>query len=180
MSVTGADRPSLAAQDAIGRLGPGNLVPCLGALEGAMIRGSLSHLDLTVVDLQRSVDFYHRVLGWLGYRGLDEVGAGAPCWGISEPCGGFFTIALKPARAESRTTGHDRYAPGLHHLAFHADSRDDVDAFHDFLLGIGATILDPPAEYDYTPGYYAVFFADPDGIKLEVVFEPELRGRANP
>ena len=42
---------------------------------------------------------------------------------------------------------------------------------------IGATILDPPAEYGYTPGYYAVFFADPDGIKLEVVFEPELRGR---
>ena len=34
-----------------------------------------------------------------------------------------------------------------------------------------------PAEYGYTPGYYAVFFADPDGIKLEVVFEPQLRGR---
>jgi len=42
---------------------------------------------------------------------------------------------------------------------------------------IGATILDAPAEYDYTPGYYAVFFADPDGLKLEVVHEPALRGR---
>jgi glyoxylase I family protein len=41
----------------------------------------------------------------------------------------------------------------------------------------GIPILDPPAEYDYTPGYYAVFFADPDGLKLEVVFEPQLRGR---
>ncbi len=45
-------------------------------------------------------------------------------------------------------------------------------------MSISATILDPPGEYDYTPGYYAVFFADPDGLKLEVVHEPELRGRA--
>jgi catechol 2,3-dioxygenase-like lactoylglutathione lyase family enzyme len=118
------------------------------------------------------------VLGRLGYRRLDEVGAGVPCWGISDASGGFFTIALKPARPESRTARHDRYAPGLHHLALHADSREDVDGFHGFLLAIGATILDRPAEYGYTPGYYAVFFADPDGIKLEVVFEPQLRGRA--
>jgi glyoxylase I family protein len=144
-----------------------------------MVRGSLSHIDLTVTDLKSSVEFYDRVLGRLGYRRLDEVGAGAPCWGVSDAGGGFFTIALKPARPGSRTT-HDRYAPGLHHLAFHADSREDVDRFHDFLLDIGATILDPPAEYAYTPGYYAVFFADPDGIKLEVVFEPQLRGRATP
>jgi glyoxylase I family protein len=144
-----------------------------------MIRGSLSHVDLTVADLPRSVDFYDRVLGRLGYRRMDRVGAGAPCWGISASCGGFFTIALKAASPESRASAHDRYAPGLHHLAFHADSREDVDELHGFLLGIGATILDPPAEYDYTPGYYAAFFADPDGIKLEVVFEPELRGCAS-
>jgi glyoxylase I family protein len=143
-----------------------------------MIRGSLSHVDLTVTDLASSVDFYDRVLGRLGYRRLDDVGAGAPCWGISDSGGGFFTIALKPARPESRSTGHDRYAPGLHHLAFHADSRPDVDAVHEYLLEIGAAVLDAPAEYGYTPGYYAVFFADPDGIKLEVVFEPGLRGRA--
>jgi glyoxylase I family protein len=144
-----------------------------------MVRGSLSHLDLTVTDLKSSVEFYERVLLRLGYRRLDEAGAGAPCWGISDAGGGFFTIALKPARPGSRTA-HDRYSPGLHHLAFHADSREDVDRFHGFLLDIGATVLDPPAEYGYTPGYYAVFFADPDGIKLEVVFEPQLRGRIAP
>ena len=144
-----------------------------------MIRGSLSHVDLTVADLTSSVDFYDRVLGRLGYRRMDGVGAGAPCWAIADACGGFFTIALKPARPESKAARHDRYAPGLHHLAFHADSRADVDRFHDFLREIGATVLDAPAEYGYTPGYYAVFFADPDGIKLEVVFEPQLRGRAD-
>jgi catechol 2,3-dioxygenase-like lactoylglutathione lyase family enzyme len=145
-----------------------------------MIRGLLSHVDLTVTDLQRSVGFYDRVLGRLGYRRMDGVGAGAPCWAIADASGGFFTIALKPARTESTGDRHDRYAPGLHHLAFHADSRADVDRFHDFLLDIGATVLDAPAEYDYTQGYYAVFFADPDGIKLEVVYEPQLRGGVDP
>lgn len=142
-----------------------------------MIRGSPSHVDVTVADLERSAEFYNGVLGRLGYRRLDEVGAGAPCWGLSDSDGGFFTIALKAVRPASDTNKHNRYAPGLHHFAFHADSRADVDEFHDFLISVGATILDPPTEYGYTPGYYAVFFTDPDGIKLEVVFEPQLRGR---
>ena len=144
-----------------------------------MIRGSPSHLDLTVTDLKRSVEFYDGVLGWLGYRRLDELGAGAPCWGISDPDGAFFTVALKASLPENRHVKHDRYAPGLHHFALHVDSRDDVDRFYDFLLGFGAVILDPPAEYGYTPGYYAVFFADPDGIKLEAVYKPRLRGRVS-
>jgi glyoxylase I family protein len=138
-----------------------------------MVRGSLSHVDLTVGDLKRSIDFYDRVLGWLGYRRLESVGAGSVCWGIADFYGGFFTIALKSAPPESKTAKHNRYAPGLHHLAFHADSREDVNEFYGFLLNNGMPILDPPAEYGYTPGYYAVFFTDPDGIKLEVVFEPE-------
>ena len=68
---------------------------------------------------------------------------------------------------------HDRYAPGLHHVAWHADSRGDVDNLHRLLIEIGATVLDPPADCPtYGDGYYAVFFADPDGIKLEFVHLP--------
>jgi len=141
-----------------------------------MIRGAPSHVDLTVSDVERSRVFYDRVLGRLGYAPLFEAGAGAPCWGITDAAGGVFSIALQPARPERADEPHDRLAPGLHHLAFHADGRADVDAFHTFLRTLDATILDVPAEYDYTPGYYAVFFADPDGLKLEVVFEPALRG----
>jgi glyoxylase I family protein len=141
-----------------------------------MIRGSLSHLDLTVGDLSRSVRFYDRILNHLGYRAAPEVAAGAPCWILQDAHGGTSSIALISARPGSAST-HDRYAPGLHHVAFHADSRADVDAFYGYLQEIGATILDAPSEYDYTPGYYAVFFADPDGLKLELVFEPQLRGR---
>ena len=39
----------------------------------------------------------------------------------------------------------------------------------------GGKILDPPSEYAYWPGYYSVFFTDPDGIKLEVVMNPQHR-----
>jgi len=48
----------------------------------------------------------------------------------------------------------------------------EVDRFFRFLGNSNVQVLDPPAEYDHTPGYYAVFFADPVGLKLELVFEP--------
>jgi predicted lactoylglutathione lyase len=48
-----------------------------------------------------------------------------------------------------------------------------VDALHALLQKIGAEILDPPAHYpEYSEGYYAVFFADPDGLKLEYCHVP--------
>lgn len=128
-----------------------------------------------MTDLARSSRFYDRVLGKLGFQRLDALGAGAPCWGLADPDDGHFNIALQ--QAFPGLPAHDRRGPGLHHVAFHADSRADVDAFHTFLVEADLPVLDPPAEYDYTPGYYAVFFPDPDGMKLEVVFEPALRGR---
>ena len=61
--------------------------------------------------------------------------------------------------------------PGIHHLALRAKSREDVDELYRVLLKIKAEILEVPREYpEYEPGYYAVFFLDPDGIKLEFVF----------
>jgi predicted lactoylglutathione lyase len=48
-----------------------------------------------------------------------------------------------------------------------------VDSLYELLKEIGAQILDPPAEYPYFPGYYAVYFNDPDGVKLEFVFWPQ-------
>jgi hypothetical protein len=48
-----------------------------------------------------------------------------------------------------------------------------VDRFHEFLVREGIPVLDAPAEYpEYGAGYYAVFFADPDGMKLELVHFP--------
>lgn len=139
-------------------------------MPGRPARGFPSHVDLTVSDLERSVAFYGSLLTHLGFVRSTEYAGEVPNWTRADG-GATFSIGLHAAR---RRMPHDRYAPGLHHLAFHAGSRGEVDAVHELVRSTGAAVLDPPAEYDYTPGYYAVFFADPDGLKLEVVFEPRL------
>ena len=129
------------------------------------MRGQMHHLDLTVQDLARSTPLYDTVLGFLGYRCVRRDATGV-VWDLTLP-NGVCSIAIKPARREQ---AHDRYTPGLHHFAWNAESRADVDRLHVRLVEAGATILDAPAEYpQYGAGYYAVFFADPDGLKLEFV-----------
>jgi catechol 2,3-dioxygenase-like lactoylglutathione lyase family enzyme len=135
-----------------------------------MHSGFINHLDLTVTNLARSCTFYDKVLGRLGYRRAAEYEGDVPCWALTRS-GVTLSIGLHTARVE---VPHNRYAAGLHHLAFHLSSRSEVDAFHEFLVGERVVILDAPNEYDYTPGYYAVFFADPDGIKFELVHEPRF------
>jgi len=135
-------------------------------MEPAEVLG-IEHIDLTVNDLKKSAEFYDRVLGALGFRRLDEDDAGEHDirWGKAH-----LTIAIRAATRENAGAIYDRYRVGLHHLAFKVRSREQVDAFHQFLRGEGLPVLDAPAEYpQYGKGYYAVFFADPDGIKLEVV-----------
>ena len=84
--------------------------------------------------------------------------------------GGHCSIGIKPARSAQK---HDRHSCGLHHFAWAADNRGDVDRLHRRLLKAGVTILDAPAEYPaYGAGYYALFFADPDGLKFEFVHYP--------
>jgi len=83
------------------------------------------------------------------------------------------SVTLRAAKEESLSKTHDCNAPGLNHVAFNADNREEVDRLHNLLKEIGATILDPPAEYPYSPGYYAVYFADPDALKFEFVFWPQ-------
>ena len=77
-----------------------------------------------------------------------------------------------PFRESQTPDGVDRYRVGLHHLAFRADSRAAVDERALWLRELDAEIESGPEEYPYSPGYYAVFFADPDGIKLEIVHNP--------
>jgi catechol 2,3-dioxygenase-like lactoylglutathione lyase family enzyme len=124
------------------------------------------HVDLTVNDVARSLPFYAQVLGWLGFHRKPDTDI--PVW-ESEHAG----VAIRPPSPEHGTERFDRYRVGLHHLAFRVRSRADVDRFHDRLVAAGFTVLDAPAEYpQYGDRYYAVFFADPDGMKLEVVHFP--------
>jgi catechol 2,3-dioxygenase-like lactoylglutathione lyase family enzyme/diadenosine tetraphosphate (Ap4A) HIT family hydrolase len=128
---------------------------------------ALHHIDLTVADLERSTRYYAAVLPILGFERIADAEDG-PLWRKAG-----FEFGLQGARGAGRQRLHDRYSPGLHHLAFAAAAPGAVDAAHQSLVALGIEILDPPARYDrYLPGYYAVFFADPDGIKLEYVYTP--------
>ena len=132
------------------------------------MRGLVHHIDLTVTEKERSRRFYDAVLGFLGYRRSADYDHGSDWDRDGEP---FHSIGIIEAHGDGAARVHDRTSPGLHHLAWSAESRDDVDALHDLLGDIGAEVLDAPTDYPrYGATYYAVFFADPDGLKLEFVF----------
>lgn len=129
-------------------------------------RPGIDHIDLSVSDLDRSVAFYDAVLTELGFKKVSE--NGTVDWRGSD-----MEIGVRAAETLGDPAPYDRYRVGLHHLAFRAESRAAVDRFHDFLTQHGFDVLDAPTDYpEYGQGYYAVFFADPDGIKLEVVYRP--------
>ncbi len=141
-----------------------------------MRSSGVHHVDLVVSSVERSLPFYRDLLGPLGFHRIGEVEGerGETIWYFAGP-GSSVGIRKAPgSRADQRIGGIDRYELGLHHLAFEAGSRAVVDERHDWLVTTGAVIESPPREYAYSPGYYAVFFNDPDGIKLEIVHMPGL------
>jgi catechol 2,3-dioxygenase-like lactoylglutathione lyase family enzyme len=128
------------------------------------------HVDLVVSSIERSLPFYRELLGPLGWHRISEVEGerGETIWYLGGPGTG---IGLR----EAQTRGdYDRYRVGLHHLALEAMSRAAVDERYRWLLESRTEIESPPREYGYIPGYYAVFFYDPDRIKLEIVHVPGL------
>lgn len=151
------------------------------------VTGPLSHLDISVGHPARSIAFYDAFLTALGFRRTDgftpEFSGANPtraCWQLETESGASFQIEIRPSRSENRDRRYDRYAPGPHHIAFHAESPARVREVHAVMLAAGAEVLDAPADYSgrpgYAQGYFAAFYADPDGVKLEVVYEP----RSNP
>jgi glyoxylase I family protein len=129
------------------------------------------HVDLVVSSIERSLPFYTELLGPLGYHRVGEVEGerGETIWYITGP-----GTAIGLREAQSKSEPYDRYRVGLHHLAFEADSRAQVDERFAWARARGAEIESEPQEYTYMPGYYAVFFYDPDGLKLEIVYVPGL------
>ena len=131
---------------------------------------AIDHLDLVVTSLEQSLDFYRGLLEPLGYVRLSEIAgeSGERVLYIGR-IGGMGSVSLREAQSDAHAVPYDRYAVGLHHLAFTASSRAAVDERAAWLRESGVQIESGPEEYDYTPGYYAVFFYDPDAIKLEIV-----------
>ncbi|HZS24579.1 MAG TPA: VOC family protein [Gaiellaceae bacterium] len=131
----------------------------------------IHHVDLVVSSIDRSLPFYRELLGPLGWHGISEVEGerGETIWYLQ---GAGCSIGLREAQSRDRDV--DRYRIGLHHLAIEAPSRAVVDERADWLRANGALLESEPQEYTYIPGYYAVFFYDPDGMKLEILHVPAL------
>jgi inorganic pyrophosphatase len=131
--------------------------------------GGIDHVEINVRDLARSEPFYAALLTYLGYRPYQR-------WefGQSFRKGAAYVVIVQVAEPHL-SPGYSRKRIGLNHLAFTAASRDDVDTFRqEFLAAQGITplyngIIDEPT------GRYAVFFEDPDRIKLELTFHAAVR-----
>jgi catechol 2,3-dioxygenase-like lactoylglutathione lyase family enzyme len=130
---------------------------------------AIDHIDLAVADVERSLQFYLQVLGPLGveevfrypsYRGTEEivylrVGDTGQAIGLRKADGGE----------------HRYYEVGLEHLALSVDTREEVDEAYRRCLEAGARVHFPPEEDRDIPGYFELFFFDPDGFRIELVHQ---------
>jgi catechol 2,3-dioxygenase-like lactoylglutathione lyase family enzyme len=126
----------------------------------------ISHIQLTVSDMERAVSFYEKLLHSLEMVTL-----------INRPdyfycIGGRTGVAIAPASVDGAKHGFSQGRPGLHHLCFRAKSAADVDAIHEVACTLDAKIVRAPREDSWAQGYYSVLFEDPDGIRIEANFVP--------
>src|SRR5262245_43340610 len=131
------------------------------------------HVQINVGAASDSMAFYRDLLRHLEFQ---RVHAEPGVAGYSDGRTAIWLIETAPGHAAS---GFHRKRTGLNHMAFRVPRRTDVDAFaRDFLTPRGlAPLYQTPREFpEYRPGYYAVFFEDPDRLKLEVVHIPEPAG----
>jgi glyoxylase I family protein len=122
----------------------------------------VDHIYLTVSDFARAEAFYDKVLAVLDYRKLD-----APIGG--EPHRHYFNKVMQISIRPSHAGAHDPYAPGLHHLCLQVRDNEAVDKAAKLLRAAGIDATEPAFYPQYADDYYAIFFADPDGIRHELV-----------
>lgn len=139
----------------------------------------IDHIEITVKDMNTAVPFYDRLLPLLGFdlsrRGSAHIGEHEKhVVSYEHPLLSF--AITSPLRAFGGELVNRRKPGALHHLAFRASSRSEVDRLCDDVRAIGADVVSAPREYpEYTPaGYYAFYFKDLEGIKYEVVWYPNM------
>ncbi len=130
----------------------------------AQING-IAHIQLCVRDMAVSQPFYATLLNAMGMTPVLEDASFYYC------VGGRTGVAITPA-SRSDSDRFQQGTVGLHHVCFRARSRDDVDALFDIARQLNATVIRPPQDSDFAPGYYSTLFEDPDGIRIEVNFVP--------
>jgi catechol 2,3-dioxygenase-like lactoylglutathione lyase family enzyme len=135
------------------------------------VKAQVYHLQINVRDPKVSLPFYRDLLGYLEYRTVYQTDTVA---GFSaEGSADIWVIGTDPAHVGQ---GFHRKRTGLNHLALRVARHEDVDRFHDEFMAprrLRSLYQTPRAFPEYRPGYYAVFFEDPDRLKLEVVHVPD-------
>lgn len=124
----------------------------------------IHHVELNVSDLGRSSAFWGWLLPWLGYEQHMEWDRGRS-WMVDG-----IELSFVQTSPEHLDAPFHRRQTGLNHLAFRARSREQVDELAEALRERGSTVL-YEAQHPHAggPDYYAVFFEDPDRIKVELV-----------
>ena len=122
----------------------------------------IDHIGIPVSDIERSRKFYEAALGALGMSVQKEVtsneGGGWTALGFGVPGEKIFWVG-----------DGDKVGEGIH-VAFTADERSQVDAFHAAGLNAGGRDNGKPGPRpNYGPNYYAAFVFDPDGANIEAV-----------
>jgi catechol 2,3-dioxygenase-like lactoylglutathione lyase family enzyme len=118
----------------------------------------IDHLTVGVSDLDTSRRFYAQALEPLGFR---EIGP----WSDAQR---EISFGLEEANDFGIS---DRYEVGGQlHIAFAAETREAVDAFHAAALAAGGRDNGAPGPRpEYSAGYYGAFVLDPDGHNVEAV-----------
>ena len=131
----------------------------------------IDHVYLTVSDLARSEQFYDRAMAVLGYRKLRSTIGGDPHVHFYNR---QFGLSLRPARSAAT---HDPYSPGLHHFCFRVVDEEAVKRAATELRERGIEVSEPRHYPEYAEDYFAIFFIDPDGMRLEVTNFRAIRRR---
>ena len=126
----------------------------------------IAHTFVTAGDFARAREFYGKLLPLFGMKAVLDGPDFYYC------VGGRTAFGVRGPSEEHAGERFDQGQPGLHHICFRMKDRVSVDELHEWLVGEGATIVHPPQEDGYAPGYYSVLFEDPDGIRLEANHVP--------
>jgi glyoxylase I family protein len=131
----------------------------------------IDHIYIAVSDLGRSEVFYDRAMTALGFeKNTFTIGGDRHVQYFNR----HFGFVLRPARSR---VPHDPYAPGLHHFCLRVEAKGDVQNAAAKLRAAGIDASQPTLYPDYASDYYAIFFNDPDGLRLEVTNYREERRR---
>lgn len=126
----------------------------------------IAHIQFTVTDMARSRAFWAPLLELFEMQVLLDTETYFYCIGSRTG------IAIAPVEPGREDDVFNQRRVGLHHVCLRARAREDIDEIHEFAQGLGATIVHPPQEDGFAPGYYSVLIEDPDGIRIEVNHVP--------